>query len=391
MKASRMTRAALAIALVLLLEPLRASDALYLSFGPPGVHGYANPPGTGVINLANTGGQYYALGCVLRAREAATITHLGFRYEQKVGTPPTYRISMQGVSTSSFAPDGTVLGGGSPASATFTPPNDASWNATWQWIALSNSYALTRGQLFSIVIEHSSGTIDGSNFGQFNANIVNVENPQFPYAVGATAAGPATWSAAFTGAPLIGYKSAGKVYGYPVEAIGAVNYSSDSTPDEYALAFTIPSGWANTFTVAGIRANIQTPVLGKTVKAILYSGTTVLQEVTWDTDNVRSAGLGGGLLELMFEDSSLTTLNTGTQYRLALQTQQTSTLLNIATLNMDSAADREAWPTGANCYLSTRTDAGAWSDDTTKLPLIQVILGDLSGGGVASGERAFVF
>lgn len=365
------------------------ADALYLPFGPPGVHGMGNPPGYGVINLSNTGGNYYGMAAILRAREAATITHLGFRYEQRVGTPPTYRISMQGVATTSFAPDGTVLGGGSPASATFTPPADTSWNASWRWIALDNSYALTRGQLFSIVIEHSSGTIDGSNFGQFNANLVSVENPAFPMVSGAAAAGPSSWSAAFLGLPSIGYKSGSKVYGWPSEAIGAVNFSSDSTPDEYALAFTVPSGWCNTFTVAGIRANIQVPVAGKTVKVILYSGTTVLQEVSWDTDNARTQGSGGAMVELMFTDSALSSLTSGTLYRLAFQPQDTGTTMNIATLNMDSAGDRDAWPTGANCYLSTRTNAGAWSDDTTKLPLIQAILGDISGGG--GGEHSSVF
>jgi hypothetical protein len=360
--------------------PSSPTSALFTTFGPHGVHGMAPPPSITQINLANVGGNYYALAGVFRAQEAATITHLGFRYEQRVGTVPTYRISMQSVaSTPQFAPPtGTVLGGASPASATFTPPSDASWNATWQWVALANSYTLARGELFAIVIEYSSGTIDGSNFGQFDAALNNVDSPSMPYVIGATAAGPATWTAPFTGAPLLAYKSASKVYGYPVETIGAVNFSSDSTPDEYAMAFTIPAEWYTGYTVAGLRANLQFPTAGKTINVVLYSGTTVLQTVAWDTDNARNQGNGGALLEVYFTDTTLAALDGGTQYRIAIQPQDTGTLVNVPTLGMDSANDRQAWAAGANCYLSTRTNAGAWTDDTTKLPLMQVILGTIT-------------
>src|SRR3990167_2686468 len=67
-----------------------------------------------------------------------TITHLGFRYGLRTGTPPTYRVSLQALGGAA-KPTGTVLGGGSPASATFTPPADTTWDTTWQWVALTNS------------------------------------------------------------------------------------------------------------------------------------------------------------------------------------------------------------------------------------------------------------
>src|SRR5262245_6559267 len=80
------------------------------------------------------------------------ISRLGFRYGTRTGTPPTYRISLQGVDGSGL-PDGTIKGGGSPASATFTPPADTSWNSTWQWINLSNTYTTAnRGEKLATVI-----------------------------------------------------------------------------------------------------------------------------------------------------------------------------------------------------------------------------------------------
>jgi hypothetical protein len=364
------------------------ADALRLRFGSPVdlASTLSNAPAFTAVNLSNAGHSVYGWATLLRAHEAATITHLGFRYEQRVGTPPTYRISMQGVSTSATAPDGTVLGGGSPASATFTPPADSTWNATWQWVALSNSYALTRGQLFAIVVEHSSGTINGSNFSQFNGSFTNVDLTCFPVVYTASAAGPATWTTNITGIPLIGYKSASAVYGFPIQTLGAVNYSVNSTPDEYALAFVVPATWFAAYTVMGVRAQIQMPPAGKTVKAILYSGTTVLQEVTLDTDNVRGTGNSGCIVELYFTDTTLATLTPGDTYRLAFQPQDTSTNINLPTLNVATAAEHAAWPGGTQCWLSTRTDAGAWSDDTTKRPLVEAILGEVTGGTVGGSS-----
>jgi hypothetical protein len=368
-------------------------DALGLRFGAPLdlANTLGSQPTFGVQNLSHAGHNVYGIAWIFRAKEAATITHLGFAYAQRIGTPPTYRISLQGVdeTVTPSKPSGTILGGGSPASATFTPPADATWNDTFQWISLSNSIALTRGQLCAVVIDHSSGTIDGSNFSQFYSRHVNADTTVFPYTAVASAAGPATW-AADVGVPLFGYKSSSKSYGLPAKSHTATSFSSNSTPDEYALAFTIPSSWCSTFTVMGVRAALVGPNSGKSTKAILYTGTTVLQEVTWDSDSSRANGNSGSIVELFFTDTTLSTLTAGSLYRLSFQPQDTSNSVAVPTVDFTSAQDAAAPLGGANCYLSTRTDAGAWSDDTTKRPMIEVILGDMTGGG-GGGEVAYPF
>ena len=52
--------------------------------------------------------------------EADTLTTGCFLYGLRTGTPPTYRAALEAVGTDG-TPDGTALGGGSPASVTFTP------------------------------------------------------------------------------------------------------------------------------------------------------------------------------------------------------------------------------------------------------------------------------
>jgi hypothetical protein len=370
------------------------SDALQTRFGDIGMYGAGAAPAIGAsYAVEHVGG--YAIGAVYRAQEPATITHLGFLVNARAGTPPTYRISLQSVSSTTAFPTGTVLGGGTPASGTFTPPADTTWNNTFQWVALSNAYTCTRGQLFAIVIEHSSGTINGSNYTTFSPNYninLDVATTGFPYVVAAAAAGPATWSIHTAFRPTFAYKSASRVYERPVETISVLGYSSDSSPDEYAMTFTIPSGWCTSYTVAGVRIDMQSPANGKTILVNLYSGTTVLQTCTWDTDNQRGAGESGRLFEFWFQDTTLTALTPGTQYRIGFQPQDTGTTIGWYYATVGSNNNLSGWPGGAGCYQSSRTNAGAWTDSDSTRPWVELILGDItSTGGGGGGEVAYPF
>lgn len=84
-----------------------------------------------------------------------------------VGTPPTYRISIQG--DSSGDPDGTELDGGS-----FTPIT-----AGWQAVDLDGgNFTLTQGVKRHFVIEYDSGTINGSNYSQ--VEVTQEADSRFP-------------------------------------------------------------------------------------------------------------------------------------------------------------------------------------------------------------------
>src|SRR5688572_26797065 len=159
------------------------------------------------------------VGWVFQANSADAITHLGFRYGARTGTPPTYRISLQSPTAAGGLPDGTVLGGGSPASGTFTPPADATWDGTWQWVALTNSYTPSRGQLLVSAIEHSSGTVDGSNFSSFTRQVTGFRmDDGFPYSCILTAG---TWAKSTM--PCFGYRTANGRYGYIGQSAYATN------------------------------------------------------------------------------------------------------------------------------------------------------------------------
>lgn len=327
---------------------------------------WAASPTTHALDASND-----ALEFVFQAVEAATITRLGFNYGARTGTPPTYIISLQGVS--SGMANGTIKGGGSPASVTFTPPASTAWDQTFQWQTLANSYTCTRGELLSVVIAYSSGTVNGSNNSTFGAFLTAGDYQNFPYAVLVTAGAKVKNT---TGVPIFGYAAGTTAYGNPVIGQQARTINSGSAnADEYGLAFQIP-GTGGTFKVAGVRAFANPSAIGSsTAKFILYSGTTVLQEITWSGYNANSTG--SGWLDVYFTDSTLATLNTGTTYRVAMQ-PQSATNWSLRSLSLASADDRSAFAGGTNWHETRRIDAGAWSDTTTFRPIMGLILDDLT-------------
>jgi hypothetical protein len=133
--------------------------------------------------------------------------------------------------------------------------------------------------------------------------------------------------------------------------------------------------------MAGVRVPMRHAAT-KTFKLQLYTGTTVLQTITLDTDIVSTSNPGifrNGIY--FFDETTLATLTGGSQYRVGIQAQETAANLAIRTLDMAAAADLDAYPFGTAWFLSTRADAGTWSDDTTKRPLIELIIAN-SGGGI---------
>lgn len=312
---------------------------------------------------------------IFQAQAAATISRLGFRYTLRTGTPPTYKISLEGVDGSGRA-DGTIKGGGTPASATFTPPADTSWNSTWQWINLDNSFVVARGDELAVRITWSSGTINGSNCSSFTAANGCLRTPGGkPYAVTYNATGTVTTRQ--SNLLCIGYGSTTVAYGYPVATSAFVTINSGTTPDELALLFTVPSGLASTVQIAGAEIWVVTMTAATTHKLILYdtNGTTVLQTYTFDSDHVQATT--NQATRIMFNDVTLASLNVGSTYRLAVQ-PQAATSIQLFTYDFGAAADQAPWPGGQQMQYSTRTDAGAWTDLATRRPMIVPILADIS-------------
>ncbi len=307
---------------------------------------------------------------IFQAADAITITRLGYRLTTLTGASPTFKISLQGVDASGN-PDGTIKGGGSPASKNFTVSGSNSWN----WLTLDNSYTCARGEFLAIVISYVSGTIDGSNNVSFGQTISNSVAWATPYTIGNNA-GVRTRA---SGAMIYGYGTTTRAYGRPLQVVRSTIYSSDTaSTDEFALRFIFDPNFWSTYSVLGMRFSGTSGAAGKTIKMILYDGTTVLQDMTWDTDVCFAAATTRGH-ELFFDEATLSTLSAGKEYRISLQPQATATNMQFHGMEFAAAADMDALPGGQQWYSSTRADAGAWTDVLTVRPLAELIVANLSG------------
>ena len=319
-----------------------------------------------------------ALEFVFQAREAITITKIGFFSAGVESSSDTFTISLQGVG-STGNPDGTIKGGGSPCSHSFT---GTSISVGWNWISLDNSYSCTRGEYLSIVLK-TAADVDSTGAVRTVNSYSNTVG--FPYGIQNNAGSRSR--TALAGVPLFGYASSSKYYGYPCHS--ALSQSITSS-NEFGISFTLPSSFGNTFKLSGLRAVINLPVT-QTLTVNLYNGggvgdTTVIQTINLDTDFVQ-ANTAVKWLTIYFNDSTLQTLTCGNTYRLSFTCSGGTTTLSGLTLS--AAGDADAYPLGQS-VLGTSRSGGNWTDAGTNRPFIDLIIDDItppsSGGGSIFGS-----
>lgn len=326
-----------------------------------------------IVDASNEG-----IGWVFQPFNADPITHLGFRYGTRTGTPPTYSITLETIDGTGL-PTGTDVGGGSPTLTAFTPPASTAWDSTWRWVALTNSYTPTRGQVLASVIRYSSGTIDGSNNSSFTRNMLSQSNiTGFPYPVTNSAG---TWSKVNIG-PTFGWRTASGRYGHISQAAYSTT-TANTAGHRQLMKFRLPSGEGSTYKVIGAAGTVRVGSASGSYKLILTdSSGTILQETTFDADQ-DSAVATIGPRQFYFDDSTLQDLTYGTDYYIGFEV--ISGQVGIAGITLAEAADREAFPSGLDRCLGTST-GGAITDTTTVLPLLEIIMDDItpaigSGGG----------
>lgn len=321
---------------------------------------------------------------IFQATESATITDLGFRQDIAAGTSPTFKIGFQG--TTGSEPDGTYTGGASEESATFTV--SAANDGTWVWVTLDNPKSVTRGETLCYVVEYSSGTINASNNCSFTFIAGNVSDSGFPYSLSSTG----SW-AVYDDWPNYGMKSSTKSYGSLVSALNNFNFDSADTPDEYGIAFTVPSTVLSTYQVIGVWCNIETNVgATQTIDLSLYNDTTLLQRSNIAARHYPTVSDCDALY--FFDEETLTTLSAGTEYIISLRPTVGTEAITLSEYIFSSAADAQqslvirwggsAWAVGA----VSRTDNGAWSaKNQAKLHPIVPILVDATAPSADSDSQ----
>lgn len=335
----------------------------------------------GVVNQTMSAAATKVAG-VMQAAASDTITTFLFRYGLRTGTPPTYKCGIQGVN-SSGQPDGTYKGGGSPASATFTPPADTTWNNLVQAVTLDNSYAMTRGEMLALVVEYSSGTVDASNNSSITRGYSQVGSSKFagPYHLGSSG----SWVKTSTSFPVFGLRSASKTYGWPLQAQSATAVTSNG--NRAALRFVLPSGMASSVGVAGMRINLTSPAAGAQnwIAGIWDDAGSVVETITLDSDYVVTNNLPFSDYHVWFD--TVATLTPGTTYYAGVE--RSGTNLSLTTYDFATNGDLGGLCDSTEFYLAT-WNGSAWSTTTTSRPLVELFLDDVTGGGGAAAPNALI-
>lgn len=339
------------------------------------------------IDAANE--RWAAIFCL---EEDVTITQLGYAHDLTTGTPVQHRIGLWDLTTGGLP--NAVLGGGTPASATFTPPADTTWNDTFRWITLDNAYAATAG-FYAIVVE-PVGTPDGSNYIDIHAGHNQLgARSCIPYY--ATHNGT-SWGKQSSGAgcPPFGYRSASRTYGIPWVSFFTGTFSSNTTAgnggDERGIKFRLPAGMGDTKVIRGFQFIGKIGTAARDFDVTLYEGTTSRDVLGTIDSDVCIGDTGFVVFTYYFPSSSLYTASFGTDYILAIKPNATGHDIALYGINVQDAQDVVAFNPHSVLWVS-REDAGAWDETmTTRVPLMWPIYGDMTEqtGGGGGGKRSAV-
>jgi hypothetical protein len=321
----------------------------------------------------------YKVGWVFQWPYTEAITTGIFRYGARTSTPPQHTISLQSVDTSTGLPTGTILGGGSPVSATFTPPADTTWDGTVRSVTFTNSYTPgASGEYMALVIDATSAPSSGSSSFTRNVSVLASYLQGFPYHVvntGSWAKGGNDYESLFA------VSGATRVYGLPVQSFPLE--STATSGRRLAMKFTLPSGWGSTYKIIGFRTIGATAVASSApVIGVWNAAGTALQSRALDSDIIK-ANAANAKQEYFFS-GTLAALDFGTTYYIGIQ----SVGANVDLLNLAAASSGHlaAYPLPA-CY--SLWDGAAWNDTSTYMPWVELLIDDWTepAGGAGGSTR----
>jgi hypothetical protein len=336
-------------------------------------------PGLGTVATLDASGEYVSY--IFCAREAMTISHIGFMVGA-VANSPTVEVRIETVDATGL-PSGTLWD--SPTNTT----NATSGTLTnaYTLVALTAAASVTKGQMVcvkllwggvatsTVVIQHMTNT----SFG-YSGNL--------PYAVLNT--GTPTKGGLSTG-PLLSFGSSSTTF-YNVPsfiptnaAIVTATFNNTNSPKR-GLLFT------PTFNcrAVGIRWYKSGSSGAGDYNIGLYTGDasgTELSSSSTALDGDHAVN-NQNSMHIAFFDNAVT-LTAGTAYRVAVE-PTTATNCNFSTITLPSSDYYSATAAGSSSITYSSLVSGTWTDSTTQIPLMDVLLDQIDDGagtGGGGGQR----
>ena len=348
---------------------------------PPMLHANNGTPNattsTFTLNTTSTTA-VTGFGWVFRVKENVTITSASFLVVSVTVTAPgTLTGGLKAVTTTTggglvTADTTTWLGANTAFGTTSTYAAN-----TWTTITFGTPYTAQRGDVIGFWIQPTSGTWDATHSINILRAYQNVSHlTRAPYAVAAN--GSTTVGKQAVNSSSFMYHSSTKSYGWPFSLgndIGAA-INSGSTPNEIGLKFRLPASSCSSYSVAGVMVS---GLLGTgDWDLVLYdsNGTTELQNITIDKDQIYNASSYPHII--YFNETTLASLSPNVYYRVTLRPTSGT---NMGTTHYWTlrANDRSCLVDQAADISWTERTGGAWTDTTTQLLVMQLIITDITG------------
>lgn len=300
---------------------------------------------------------------IFRPKKAITASEVIFHYTSKTGTAPTLRASLQSVGDDGY-PSGTILGATANALKTFNAGSLGWSNGTAQKLTLDESASLSPGNVYALMLDYSSGTIDGSNLVTLQTGgstgggfLIDGEYTATRNAAGA-------WSKSTSQIPNFAVGDGTYYHGWMVQSRATRSVNTGSSPDEVALKFTVPD-MGTTLDLQYIRLYCTlSSSASKTVELKLYDGTTAIGTASIPTRQFKNPA-SAAWHQFMF--ATAPTLTCGSTYRVAIGSGDTT---NITAHYYTFGSTDAAKTAMLDSCLSHRVDAGAWTDEAQQIPVV---------------------
>jgi hypothetical protein len=331
-------------------------------------------PGARRLNLL---GDYIAF--IRQADEDAVITEVGFYFDSRSTNAgnPVVRVGIQTVDATGNI-TGTWLGYTDYVGNATNFPNFTGLTLS---ITANGTASVTRGQIYAIVLYAQSGTYDATNnvgLGTISSNVGQIPTA-FPTMVALQSGVRSDSNQAQT---IVHWaNSSSQTYGNPlvsVSTIAAYGTGSGSTPNEYGVKFTVPSGWTQSFTVLGIQCMLTPANATATFDMLLYDSTNnVLQSKSFTALEIRQGAGSPFLRTLYFDEPTLTSLTPGSTYRVTIKATSATAATAIVDFSYANATYARAYVgTGGLHHRTERINTGAWTDTTARTLAWKLIIND---------------
>lgn len=317
--------------------------------------------------LIDASGEKAAL--IFRVPRTGTLNRVAFRFSTVTAAPTNgLRVSFQDVDLATGDPDGVQdqyrdIATGSVTSNTWITTGLITSDGT----DTGTKRTVTAGDYICVVIEFAGAYVAG-----------NVQITAFQYAASVRQAMAGSfYTDLFTGtwakgsSPLLfGLEYSDNVY-YPIidEIIpmlqsGVATFNAGTAIDERGNRFTMPF----TCKVDGIWGRVGTNTVGD-YDVVLYdtNGSTVLASAFQD----KEVKLASNTTGMWYPFATPVTLYKDLVYRIVLKPQAAGNVF-VQELDVNSAGLMNAVPPGSSWYHTSRVDAGAWTDTTTKRAMMGV-------------------